>query len=97
MVAKKRKMGDVIKNTVEGMSEEKKATLTDAFKVIITKGHKSRTIMLSWLLIFFGIGQEVLLQFNESIPPEIYGGLTSLSGMAVMGLRYLTTTSLEES
>jgi hypothetical protein len=87
---------DIAEAVVENISEEKKTTLKDAATTIFTKGHKSKTIWFAYGLIGFGILQEILPQVESMIPPQWYGMLTSATGVAVMALRYVTTTSLDD-
>jgi hypothetical protein len=92
----KKSVIDIAEDVVENISEEKKATLKDAFTTITTKGHKSKTIWFAYGLIGFGILQEILPQVEAMIPPQWYGIITSATGFAVMALRYVTTTALDD-
>lgn len=92
----KKSVIDIAEDVVENISEEKKATLKDAFVTITTKGSKSKTIWFAYGLIGFGILQEILPQVEAMIPPQWYGMITSATGVAVMALRYVTTTSLDD-
>jgi uncharacterized membrane protein HdeD (DUF308 family) len=87
---------DIAKDIVEHIPEEQKTEWKNMVQVIFTKGHKSKTILFGVLLIFFGFMQQALPQLANVIPPQYFGITTSIIGLIVMGLRYVTTKSLDE-
>lgn len=78
------------------MSVEKKSALMNAAKVIATTGHKSKTIIFAYLVIIFGIGQELLPQIQEYVSGDLYGYITSGIGFIMIVLRYITSASLQD-
>lgn len=69
-------------------------------KEIITKAHKSWTLIFNWLVSLFAVGVEVGLQFTpeirSQIPPDYYIYFILFVTIANKMLRNKTNSSLKE-
>jgi hypothetical protein len=70
--------------------------LLGKLKTLFTKGFKSKSVWLGYIVVALTTLQEVLSQFQVVIPAHTYTIAGAVIGSLIIVVRMLTSTSLED-
>lgn len=66
------------------------------FKTLLTKGWKSKTVLLGYLTMALGAVQEALAQFQVVLSAHTYAVLGAVLGALIVAVRLATKISLDQ-